>query len=198
MWIGTQADCPRLAPSEQFELLLWGISCWFPLANHFDLSGSQSICGIRILSCECTHLLAKVDSTEEVLWVEHPLTLLPAFACKEPRRMCDRGGLLTSGVRNKWFEQGPASSFNCPAILILEWSFSLLGMNLQSLYLGGVAGAGCPSTSYLKSWREKFEFKSVKDSTYNVTNTKLWSNYTPITKVLFYKFAFIPICNFPD
>ena len=37
------------------------------------------------------HISAKVDSTEEVLWVENPLTLLPAFACKEPRRMCGLG-----------------------------------------------------------------------------------------------------------
>lgn len=37
---------------------------------------------IRILSGECTHLLAKVDSTEEALWVEHPLTLLPALPAR--------------------------------------------------------------------------------------------------------------------
>lgn len=43
---------------------------------------------IRILSDECTHLLAKVDSTEEALWVEHPLALLPASACKEPFYAC--------------------------------------------------------------------------------------------------------------
>ena len=30
-------------PSWQFELLLWGISSSFPLADHFDLLGSQPI-----------------------------------------------------------------------------------------------------------------------------------------------------------
>ena len=33
----------RVVPSWQFELLSWGISSGFPLANHFDLPGSQSI-----------------------------------------------------------------------------------------------------------------------------------------------------------
>ena len=30
----------------QFELLLWGISSGFPLADHFDLPGSQFIFGM--------------------------------------------------------------------------------------------------------------------------------------------------------
>ena len=33
----------RLLPSWQFKSLIWGISSGFPLANHFDLPGSQSI-----------------------------------------------------------------------------------------------------------------------------------------------------------
>ena len=36
----------RVVPSWQFELLSWGISSGFPLANHFDLPGSQFIFGI--------------------------------------------------------------------------------------------------------------------------------------------------------
>ena len=32
--------------SWQYDSLLWGISSRFPLANHFDLSGSQSLFGI--------------------------------------------------------------------------------------------------------------------------------------------------------
>ena len=34
--------------------------------------------------------------------------------------MCGRGGLLTSRMRNMWSGQGPASSLNCPASLVLE------------------------------------------------------------------------------
>ena len=41
MWIDTRADSERIAPS-----LTWGISSWFPLANHFDLPGSESEFGI--------------------------------------------------------------------------------------------------------------------------------------------------------
>ena len=33
--------------------------------------------------------------------------------------MCGQGGLLT--LREMWPEQGPASSLNCPATLVLEF-----------------------------------------------------------------------------
>ena len=33
-------------PSQEFESLLWGISSGFPLADHFDLPGSQFIFGM--------------------------------------------------------------------------------------------------------------------------------------------------------
>ena len=36
-------------------------------------------------------------------------------------RMYGQGGLLTLGTRNMWSVQGPASSLNCPAILVLEF-----------------------------------------------------------------------------
>ena len=35
--------------------------------------------------------------------------------------MCDWGGPLTSGMRDMWSGQGPASSLDCPAALILEF-----------------------------------------------------------------------------
>ena len=35
--------------------------------------------------------------------------------------MCCQGGFLTLRLRNMWTEQGPASSLNCPVILILEF-----------------------------------------------------------------------------
>ena len=36
----------RVVPSGQFESLLWGISSLFPLTNHFDLPGSESVFGV--------------------------------------------------------------------------------------------------------------------------------------------------------
>ena len=36
-------------------------------------------------------------------------------------RTSGQGGLQTSGMRNMWSEEGPASSLNCPAILVLEF-----------------------------------------------------------------------------
>ena len=55
----------EFTPLWQFELLLWGISSAFPLANHFDLPYSQSIFDRRILPHVCMNLLAKMDFTEE-------------------------------------------------------------------------------------------------------------------------------------
>ena len=36
----------RVAPLWQFKSLIWGISSGFPLANHFNLTGSKSVFGI--------------------------------------------------------------------------------------------------------------------------------------------------------
>ena len=38
-----------------------------------------------------------------------------AFLC-----ICGQGGFGTSGIRDTWSGQGPASSLNCPVILVLE------------------------------------------------------------------------------
>ena len=47
VWLGPQANSELLSRAlGQFELLLWGISSAFPLANPFDLPGSQSVSGI--------------------------------------------------------------------------------------------------------------------------------------------------------
>lgn len=67
-WIDTWAD--SVAESHlpwKFELLIWSISsAVFPfLANHFDLSGSESIFGISPGSLPSMHLLAEMDSSEE-------------------------------------------------------------------------------------------------------------------------------------
>ena len=56
----------RVEPSKQFKSLLWGISSEFPLANHFDLSVPEPIFGLSQEPLVCAHLLAKMDSREEV------------------------------------------------------------------------------------------------------------------------------------
>ena len=61
--------------------------------------------------------------------------------------MCGHRGLLTSRMRSMWSGQGPASPL---IILLLSWSFSPKGMNLQLLY-----PEGGPSTSCLR--RKKAE-----------------------------------------
>ena len=57
MWIDTQVDSERdKVALMAFEFLLWGISSSFPLANHFDLPGSQSILGISQDPPMCAHI----------------------------------------------------------------------------------------------------------------------------------------------
>ena len=48
-------------PSWQFESLIWGISSGFPLTNHFDLPGSQSIFGMSLDSSMCAHASFSLD-----------------------------------------------------------------------------------------------------------------------------------------
>ena len=112
LWIDTWVDSEGLwvAPLWQFEFLLWNISSWYSLANHFDLPGSQSIYGISQNPPMCAHPFLSQDGFyQRGLWVEHPLTSLP-FPRSLSTRVCDWGHLLTSGIRNMWSEQGPASS----------------------------------------------------------------------------------------
>ena len=54
---GVLRERVRVAPSWQFELLLWGTYSRFPLTNHFDLLGSQSVFGIyQGPPCVHTHI----------------------------------------------------------------------------------------------------------------------------------------------
>ena len=46
----------RVTRSWQFESLLWGISSVFPLTNHFDLPGSESIFGVSQDFPMCAHI----------------------------------------------------------------------------------------------------------------------------------------------
>ena len=40
------AGSERVEPLWQFKSLIWGISSMFPLTNHFDLPGSESVFGV--------------------------------------------------------------------------------------------------------------------------------------------------------
>ena len=91
------------------------------------------------------HLLAKMGFYCKGIWVEHPLTSLPLGLQGAFLHMCGRGGLLTPRMRNMWSEQGPASSLNCPAILVLEfWSIE----NESPIVLPREGGKHLPPASH--------------------------------------------------
>ena len=108
----------------------------FPLASHLELPGSQSIFGVSqdLPLCVCTHLLAKMDSTEEaygynIPWHPSPLT------SKEPFCACVVREVAWLG---EWEICGMTRAQIPPLIILLflSWSFSPQGMNLQLLYSG--------------------------------------------------------------
>ena len=139
MWIDTWAwlmESPWVMPSWQFESLIWGISSGFPLTNHFDLPGSQSIFGISQDSSMCAHASFSLDGFYwRGLWLECPLASLPLWPPGVFLHMCGQGGLQTLRIRNMWSGQGPASSLNCPAVLVLQ--FQSTGWNKSPvIYLG--------------------------------------------------------------
>ena len=63
MWIDTLADLEREESHAlvQFALLLSGVSSGFPLANHFDLPGSESVFGISQDLSMCSHASLSQD-----------------------------------------------------------------------------------------------------------------------------------------
>ena len=75
--IDTRADSgerPCVAPSWQSALLLWGISSGFPLADHSDLPGSQSVFGVSQDPPMCGHpSLSQGGFYQKGVWVEHHL-----------------------------------------------------------------------------------------------------------------------------
>lgn len=76
--------------------------------------------------------------------VEHPLTSLAfdhqgTFLC-----MCGWGSLLILITRNMWSGQGPESSLNCPAIVVLE--FQSTGGLLTSRMRNMCSGQGLASS----------------------------------------------------
>ena len=97
---------------------------WLPLASHFDLPGSESVFCISQDSPTCAHTTLGQDGFYcRGLWLKYLLASLPFDLQGTTRPMCSQGGLLTSRRRNTWSGKGPASSLNCPAIVILDfWS----------------------------------------------------------------------------
>ena len=123
MSVDTGADSDRErhwdSPSWQFELLLWDISSNVPLANHSDLPGSQSIFGIsQDPPMYASVSLSQDGSYRKGIW--YTLTWLPfgilgAFSAHVQLRRSPE-----FGTRSMWSVQGPASSLNCPAVLVLK------------------------------------------------------------------------------
>ena len=55
------------------------------------------------------------------IWVEYQLAPLCFDLQGAFLHICGQGDLLTSRMRNMWSGQGPVSSLNCSAILVLEF-----------------------------------------------------------------------------
>ena len=94
----------------------------------FWVSFGQSFCFVwfrciklvclRTLPCVLHASLSQDGFYRKGIWVEHPLTLLSFGLQGAFLRMCGRQGLLTWRMRTIWSGQGPATSLNCPAILV--------------------------------------------------------------------------------
>lgn len=107
-------------PHSGFELLLWGIFFWFHLANHFDLSGSQS--GLDV--SQDPPMWARAPLSQDAFYhkglgVKGLLTHNSLVASKESFCACV---VRKSPDENEQYEvtggaQPPC--LNCPAILVL-------------------------------------------------------------------------------
>ena len=126
VWIDTWVDSRKSL--SRMLMVVWitfmGISSVFPLASHYDFPGSQSIFGVSQDPPKCAHAcLSQGGFYQKGMWVEHPLASLPFNLQGGFLHVCCQGGFLTARLRNMWPGQGPASSLNCLAILILKfWS----------------------------------------------------------------------------
>ena len=123
-WEGSESEsCPRGSLGHLYGAFLLGF-LW-PI---IDLPGSKSVFGISrdFPRCACTSLsqdgfYGRGLWVDLVTWHHSPLDLQGAFL-----PMCSRRGLLTS--KNEEYVvsyllsgQGPASSLNCPVILVSEY-----------------------------------------------------------------------------
>ena len=91
---------------------------------------------LRMLPCVCTHLLAKMNSTEEAygklasLSITLPFYLQGVFLC-----MCSWGGFLTLRMRNMWSLIFYLGRTLPPPLIVLLFS-------CWSIYCVGVGGGG--------------------------------------------------------
>ena len=151
MWIDTwgniQRESPWVAPSWQFELVLWDISFGFPLANHYNLPGSQSIFGPSQDPPMCVHaFLSQGGFYQKGVWVRNipwhdsPLTSKKPFLHK-----CGWGGLLT--LRNEICGLGRAQP--PPLVVLLFLEFQSIGNEspIALLWEEGAGRAHLPSAS---------------------------------------------------
>ena len=116
---------------------MWDISSGFPLPIIlFYLIHSPYFVYLRILPCVHMQLLAKMDSIKESYGQTGISQRHSLFDCQGAfLPMYSWGGLLSLRVRNVfWAEPSLLSQL---ILLFSSWSFSLQGMNLQSLCLGG-------------------------------------------------------------
>ena len=130
----------RVMPSWQFELLLWGISSGFPLANHFDLPGSKSVFGISQDFPMCVRASLSQDGFYQrglwVGWHPSPFDLQGAFL-----HMGSRGGLLTLKMRTVWsliFYLGRAQPPVSIVLLFPPWSIGPQETNSKHLPWGPI------------------------------------------------------------
>ena len=106
-----------------FEWLWWGIFSMFPLANHFDLPGSQVLFGVSQDLPLCAHASLSQDGFyQKGIWKYHPLSLLPVWPARNIFWAC-----VVWEV--SWFQnekrcglgRAQPPRLNCPAILVLEF-----------------------------------------------------------------------------
>jgi len=148
VWIDTWADSEGESLSCALVavwIIFWGLFSSFPLANHFDLPGSQSIFGVSQDPPMCLHTSLSQDAFyPKGVWVEHPLTEFSSGLQGAFLRMYGQGSLLTS--RNMWSEQDPASSpllscYSCLRVSInREWISNCFT-------LGGPSASGLPAVT---------------------------------------------------
>ena len=97
------------SPGTPLESLFWGIPFRFPLANHFDLSGSESVFGISQNPLMCAYSSLSQDGLWwRSLWevdITYCEVMSPPFSSTSKKPFCAcvvREVSLTLRIRNMW------------------------------------------------------------------------------------------------
>ena len=122
-WVDSRGRVPESHPHgslnyfyRAFLLVSFGQSFWFAWfrVHIFCISGFSQV---------CTHNSWPRRVLLQRPIVEYLLASLPFDLQGAALSVCSQEGLLISRRRNMWSGQGPASSLNCPAVVILDfWS----------------------------------------------------------------------------